>query len=65
MNYYSNDRERLVKIFEDTLRLCRNDKQLKQSIEESISGSVLYVESDNPKLPRPKYANTTIVKLNQ
>ena len=60
MNYYSNDRERLVRIFEDTLSLCRNDEQIKQSIEESISGSVIYIEGDNPKLPCPKYANTTI-----
>ena len=60
MNYYSNDRDRLVGIFEDTLRLCRNDEQIKQSIEKSISNSILYVESYNPKLPRPKYADTTI-----
>ncbi|MBQ3444016.1 MAG: TIGR02452 family protein [Selenomonadaceae bacterium] len=60
MNYYSNDRDRLVRIFEDTLSLCRNEEQLKQSIEESISGSVIYIESDNPKLPRPRYADTTI-----
>ena len=60
MNYYSNDRDRLVRIFGDTLSMCKNDEQLKQSIEESISGSVLYVENDNPKLARPKYADTTI-----
>jgi len=60
MNYYVNDRERLVGIFEDTLRFCRNEEKLKQAIQESISGTVLYVESDNPKLTRPKYANTAI-----
>lgn len=60
MNYYVNDRERLVGIFEDTLRLCKNEEELKQAIQESISGSVLYVESDNPKLSCSKYENTTI-----
>ena len=33
MNYYVNDRERLVGIFEDTLRLCRNEEKLKQAIQ--------------------------------
>lgn len=60
MNCYVSDRERLVRIFEDTLRFCRNEEKLKQAIQESISGTVLYVESDNPKLTRPKYANTAI-----
>ena len=64
MNYYSNDRERLIRIFEDTLRLCRNDEQVKQAIKESISGSVLYVESDYPKLSRPKY-ESTIISVNK
>ena len=30
MNYYSNDRDRLVRIFEDTLSLCRNDEQIRR-----------------------------------
>ena len=70
MNCYVSDRERLVRIFEDTLRFCRNEEKLKQAIQESISGTVLYVESDNPKLtPRSmltrRFRSTSIGRWRQ
>ncbi len=60
MNYYSNDKEKLVKIFEDTLNLCNSDEVLKKAVQESISGSIIYAEKDFPKLPTAKFKDTII-----
>ena len=42
MNFHNADREKLVKIFEDTLNLSLNDDFLKKSVVESIKNSVIY-----------------------
>lgn len=60
MNFYNADREKLVKIFEDTLHLSLNDESLKKSVETSIKNSVVYDEKNYPDLPPKRFESTKI-----
>ena len=61
-SYYSGG-ENLVTIFEDTLNLC-NKEPLKNSIQKSIDGTIIYNEDNYPALP-PKKFETTAISVNK
>ena len=60
MNFYNADREKLVKIFEDTLHLSLNDETLKKSVEISIKNSVIYDEKNYPETFSKRFDDTKI-----
>ena len=60
MNFHNADREKLVKIFEDTLNLSLNNDFLKKSVETSIKNSVIYDEKNYPDLPTKRFDSTKI-----
>ena len=45
-------REENVAVFQDTEKLCKNNKQLAESIRKSIAGQKLILESENLESPR-------------
>lgn len=44
--FNSNDKEKRIKIFEDTIQLCNSDVYLKNAIAETLSKQILYKEKD-------------------
>ena len=53
-------RDEMITIFHDTEAFCKTDENLKQSISDSIKGTVFYGAKDYPPLPKPRFKKTTI-----
>lgn len=57
--------EALTRIFEDTQDWYRSDPALKQSIEASIAGTVLYPAGAVPKLAAPRFSQPMSVSVSR
>lgn len=57
-------RDEMVEVFRDTMDFYDTDENLKQSIRDSIKGTVFYGATDYPPLPARKFKKTavTVVK---
>ena len=53
-------RDEMVKVFHDTMDFCNTDENLKQSIRDSIKGTIFYGAEDYPALPARRYKKTVI-----
>ena len=58
MTYVTKDE--MVTVFRDTMDFCDTDENLKQSIRDSIKGTVFYGATDYPPLPERKFKKTTV-----
>lgn len=47
--YNNDDREKRVRIFEDTMRLCKEDASLSEAVRASKKGTKFYGENDRPE----------------
>jgi len=54
------DREGLIRCFEDTERLCRENEQLRQDIRNSVEGTRFYPEGKSPEMPAPRFESTDV-----
>lgn len=55
-------REELIEVFEDTIKWYYSNPKLSESVADSIKGTKLYMENDNPSIPETKkYEQTEIV----
>ena len=54
-------KEDLVRVFEDTASLCREQAALRRAIEASIAGTKFYGETDMPSIPAPRHEKTTVI----
>lgn len=57
-------RDEMIEVFRDTMDFYDTDENLKQSIRDSIKGTVFYGATDYPPLPERKFkkTNVTVVK---
>lgn len=53
-------RDEMIEVFRDTMDFYDTDENLKQSIRDSIKGTVFYGASDYPPLPERKFKKTVI-----
>jgi len=60
MNTYDSKKEKLIKVFEDTLKILQSQETLKNAVQDSIKNSVIYEENNYPALPSKRFNNTTI-----
>jgi len=50
--YYSNSANQKIKIFEDTMKQCRENKKLSDSVKKSINGTKFYIPENYPEINR-------------
>ena len=53
-------REEMLEVFRDTEEFCNTDENLKQSIHDSIKGTVFYGAKDYPPLPARRFKKTVV-----
>ena len=53
--FYNDSKEKRINIFEDTMYLCRQNEQLKNSVKNSIQNQILIRECDNIQISQPRY----------
>ena len=53
--FYNDSKEKRINIFEDTMYLCRQNEQLKNSVKNSMQNQILIRECDNIQIYQPKY----------
>lgn len=61
--YYNDSTEKRVKIFEDTMRMCKSNKQLADAISSSIKGTKLYPADMQLEVMTPAREVNTIVSV--
>ena len=64
MNNKDSRKEKLIKVFEDTLKILQNQDTLKSAVQDSIKSSVIYEENNYPALPL-KRVDDTIISVNK
>lgn len=64
MNTYDSRKEKLIKVFEDTLKILQSQETLKNAVQDSIKSSVIYEENNYPALPL-KIFDETIISVNK
>ena len=53
-------REEMLEVFRDTEEFCKTDENLKQSIRDSIKGTVFYGAKDYPPMPARRFKKTVV-----
>lgn len=53
-------RDEMIEVFHDTEAFCRSDENLKQSIHDSIKGTIFYSAKNYPLLPERRFNKTKI-----
>jgi len=53
-------REEMLEVFRDTEEFCKTDENLKQSIRDSIKGTVFYGAKDYPSMPARRFKKTVV-----
>lgn len=64
MNNYNSRKEKLVEIFEDTLKTLQNQETLKNAVQNSIKNSVIYEENNYPEIFSKRF-DATIISVNK
>lgn len=54
----NDKKEKLTKIFEDTMRLCREDAELADAIKHTRENTKFYAPDEKPELPHTEIRNT-------
>ena len=57
-------KEKLIEVFEDTLKILQSQETLKNAVQDSIKSSVIYEENNYPALPL-KIFDETIISVNK
>ena len=63
--FYNDSKEKRIDIFEDTIYLCRQNEQLKNSIKNSIQNQILIRECDNIQTSQPRYETKAKIIVSQ
>lgn len=64
MNTYDSKKEKLIKVFEDTLKILKSQETLKKSVQDSIKNSVIYEENNYPEIFSKRF-DATIISVNK
>ena len=60
MNNYDSRKEKLIEVFEDTLKTLQNQETLKNAVQNSIKNSVIYEENNYPEIFSKRFETTSI-----
>lgn len=63
MNLVNDAREERVQIFEDTMRLCKSNERLAETVRNSKAGTKFYAPDDEPQLSSDGNARSTEISV--
>ncbi len=60
MDAYNYKKEKLIEVFDDTLKFSQDQETLKAAVQNSIKNSVIYEENNYPEIFSKRFDTTTI-----
>lgn len=61
--YMNNDKEKRIEIFEDTMRLCKENAKLAKAINTSKANTKFYAADDYPEKAKPNAERSTEINI--